>query len=143
MSVSVESIKCPDCGAHLEIEGKRDTMFCNFCGAKVVLSNDNEYVYRHVDEAEIMRAETEAKRAETERLMQLKELEKAEEDKKAAEKSKKNRLYICLSLVVFGIIFMILGFSFHVKPNLSGLAILGIILLVASLIIWIKGNKKK
>ena len=77
MSVSVKSIKCPDCGAHLEIEGKRDTMFCNFCGAKVVLSNDNEYVYRHVDEAEIMRAETEAKRAETERLMQLKELEKA------------------------------------------------------------------
>ena len=143
MSVSVKSIKCPDCGAQLEIGEKRDTMFCNYCGAKVVLTNDNEYVYRHVDEAEIMRAETEAKRAESERLMQLKELEKAEEDKKAAEKSKKNRMYICLSLVVLGVIFMILGFSFYVKPNLSGLAILGVILLIASLVIWIKGNKKK
>ena len=143
MSVSVKSINCPDCGAHLQVEGKRDTIFCEYCGAKVMLTNDNEYIYRHVDEAEILRAETEAKRLENERLLKLKEIEKAEEAKKAAEKAKKTRMFICLGIVALGVIVMVLGITFGAKPDQKGgLFILGIILLIVALIIWISGNKK-
>lgn len=59
MAITLNSIKCPECGATLNIESNRNQFFCSYCGAKVVLTNENEYVYRHIDEAEITRAETE------------------------------------------------------------------------------------
>ena len=43
-----------------------------YCGAKVLISNENEYVFRQVDEAGIQKAETE-------RLIKLKELELQEQ----------------------------------------------------------------
>lgn len=142
MSISLKSVKCPECGAQLEFEEGRSTMFCNYCGAKIVLTNENEYIYHHIDDAEIKRAETEAIRAETERLIQMKAMETAEEDRKAKEKSKKNSLYISIILAVLGILLMVIGFIFTIKPNLTGLAILGLLLLIVSLIVWIRSRKK-
>lgn len=72
------SLKCPDCGAHLEIEDNRTEFFCTYCGAHVMLNNENEYIYRHVDEAKIK--ETEAEYAY--RLKQLELEEKREEQAK-------------------------------------------------------------
>ncbi len=62
------SVKCPDCGQTLSIEENRTQAFCSYCGAKVLLSNENEYVVRQIDEAGVQKAETE-------RLVRLKELE--------------------------------------------------------------------
>ena len=45
------SVKCPDCGQTLSIEENRTQAFCTYCGAKVLISNENEYVFRKVDEA--------------------------------------------------------------------------------------------
>jgi len=34
MSVELISVKCPECGASLDIEEGRRQMFCSYCGAK-------------------------------------------------------------------------------------------------------------
>lgn len=61
MSVSVKSVRCPDCNAALEIEEGRKQCFCSYCGAKIELFNDNEYelITRHIDEAALEKARTE------------------------------------------------------------------------------------
>ena len=65
MDVKLVSVKCPECGATLDIEEDRRQAFCTYCGAKVILQNENEHIYRHIDEAEV-------KQAETERIIRLK-----------------------------------------------------------------------
>lgn len=68
MAVKFTTVKCPECGASLQMEEGREKMFCSYCGSQVVMTNENEYIYRHIDEAGI-------KQAETERIVKLKELE--------------------------------------------------------------------
>ena len=42
--------------------------FCTYCGAKVLIHNENEFIFRNVDEAGI-------KQAETDRMIRMRELE--------------------------------------------------------------------
>ena len=79
MAYKLISVKCPDCGQTLSIEENRTQAFCTYCGAKVLISNENEYVFRQVDEAGIQKAETE-------RLIKLKELELQEQREARAER---------------------------------------------------------
>lgn len=51
------SVKCPECGAALQFEEGRKTAFCSYCGAKILLHNENEHIYRNINEAEIRQAE--------------------------------------------------------------------------------------
>ncbi len=74
MAVELISVKCPECGATLNLEEDREQAFCSYCGARILLRNDNEYTYRHINEAEI-------KQAETDRMVRLKELELAEKSR--------------------------------------------------------------
>ena len=48
--VKVVELKCPSCNAALTLEEGREQIFCQYCGAKVVLHNENEHIYRHIDE---------------------------------------------------------------------------------------------
>ncbi len=73
--IKLVSVKCPDCGAALQFEEGRQTAFCSYCGAKILLHNENEYIYRNIDEAEI-------KQAENERVYMMKELELEEKEDK-------------------------------------------------------------
>ena len=68
MSIRFYAVKCPDCGATLDIEEGRKQLFCSFCGANVIVTNENEYIYREIDEARI-------KEAEIEQAIRIKELE--------------------------------------------------------------------
>ena len=72
MSVSFQSVRCPDCGAYLSVEEGKKSIFCSYCGANVIVTNDNEYINREVNEADIIRAETE-------RMVKLHELEQEKE----------------------------------------------------------------
>ena len=65
MAIKMVSVRCPDCGASLDIEEGRRQIFCSYCGSKVIIQNDNEYIYRTVDEAEV-------RQADTQRLVMLK-----------------------------------------------------------------------
>lgn len=81
MAIKFISVKCPDCGANLDVEEGRKQLFCSYCGAKVIINNDNEYIYRHIDEAKI-------RQAEIDETIRLKELEIEEKEK---EKSRNGR----------------------------------------------------
>lgn len=58
MAIKFISVKCPECGASLPIEEGRKQVFCSYCGTKVMVTNENEYIYRHIDEADVKKAET-------------------------------------------------------------------------------------
>ena len=73
--VRLISVKCPDCGAALQFEEGRNMAFCSYCGAKILLHNENEYIYRNIDEAEV-------KQAENDRIYMMKELELEEKQEK-------------------------------------------------------------
>lgn len=64
MAVKFISIKCPECGANLEMEQDRKVMFCSYCGRKIMMVDENEFKYdvthRHVDVAKIREVEENA-----------------------------------------------------------------------------------
>ena len=58
--------KCTSCGATFsQFKNSTNFAFCTYCGSKVLINNENEHIYRHIDEAEI-------KKAETEQMVQMK-----------------------------------------------------------------------
>lgn len=82
-------LKCPSCGAQLSVEEGRDYTFCQYCGTKIILEKDNVFIYRHIDDADI-------KRAETERIIKLKELE-------IEERSHKKRSVQKIAMLIWAI----------------------------------------
>ncbi|EAE2458034.1 zinc ribbon domain-containing protein [Enterococcus faecalis] len=103
MGIQFVSVKCPECGAALNIEEGREQIFCSYCGTKIMVHNDNEHIYRHIDEAGI-------KQAETERIVKMKQMELAEKKRLVSEKMTKTKIKISLILAVVGILMMSLGY---------------------------------
>lgn len=95
-------LKCTSCGANLSIEEKREFLFCQYCGAKLILDNENEYIDRHIDEADVIRAETE-------QLVKLKELEIAQKKHEENKKIVQFMVIITLLGVLIGIICFIIA----------------------------------
>lgn len=102
MGVSFTSVKCPECGASLPIEEGRTQIFCSYCGTKVLVTNDNEHIYRHIDEAEITQAETD-------RIIRLKELEM-----KQAQQQHNYQTRRILTYVWIGLIFAIIALCLYI-----------------------------
>ncbi len=98
MSVNFTSVKCPECGASLPIEEGRTQVFCSYCGTKVIVTNDNEYIYRHIDEAGV-------KQAETDRMIRLRQLEL--EEAQAQQNAKLRSTLMKIWIPVSGIIILI------------------------------------
>ena len=86
------SLKCPECGAALQIESDRKTAFCSYCGAKVIVHNENEHIFRNIDEAEI-------KQTETDRILTMKELEL--EEKESVHRRTLTFIWIILTVLLF------------------------------------------
>ena len=97
MAVKFTSVKCPECGANLPIEEGREKIFCSYCGTQIIVTNENEHTYRHVDEAEV-------KRAETEQLVHLKELELEEKENERSRKGRNTAFAIAGTLAIIGAI---------------------------------------
>lgn len=106
MAINFISVKCPDCGAALDVEEGRKQLFCSFCGSSVMVQNDNEHIYRHIDEAGI-------KHEETERMIKLKELEieEAQANRNAKLRDILMKIWIPASIIVavIGIGIMLFG----------------------------------
>ena len=98
MAIKLNSVKCPECGASLPIEEGRTQVFCSYCGTKVIVTNDNEHIYRHIDEAGV-------KQAETNRMVRMRELDL--EEKRAAQGNSIKKvltiIWLVLSLIVIAI----------------------------------------
>ncbi len=104
MAVELISVKCPECGATLNLEEDREQAFCTYCGARILLRNDNEYTYRHINEAEI-------KQAETERIVRLKELELAEKKQADTERTRSLKIKISLIMAAAGALLIAIGIT--------------------------------
>lgn len=112
MAIQFVTIRCPECGADLQIEDGREYAFCTYCGAKVMIANDNEHIYRTIDEARI-------KQAETERMVRLKELEMQEKTTFPKKILVAVWLMACIILLITGIV----GFATE-NEGLGGVSLL-------------------
>ena len=133
MAVRFVSVKCPNCNASLNIEEERTTVFCTYCGSKVLMQNENEYVYREIDEAGM-------KQAETDRIIRLKQMELEEKKLAAAEKTKQVKILFTVVLAAVGILIMIIGFSPAFADSFLG--IVGMFPLLGSVCIWLMSGKE-
>lgn len=97
------SLKCPECGATLSAEENQKQMFCMYCGAKIMMTNENEHIYRHIDEARIRQAEADMRQAEIARTVRLRELEMAERQRKAAGRMTGLKIVVTILLLIAGI----------------------------------------
>lgn len=92
-------LRCPSCGAALQVGDDREFIYCEYCGTKILINDENKYTYHRIDDAAI-------KRAETERDIAMKKLEM--EEKKRADDKKRFVLKLVISAILIGIgIFMI------------------------------------
>ena len=132
MAIRFVSVKCPECGAALDIEEGRKQIFCSYCGSKVMIENENEHIYRNIDEARI-------RQAETDRQVQLKKMEIIERKRAAAEKAKKTRLQLTVILVIVTLIFLGVGFG---TDNL-GLSMPGLAGVYILMFMWISSREDK
>lgn len=95
MSVQLIAVKCPACGADINVENTREFSFCTYCGTKILMNNENEHIYRNIDEARI-------KEAETDRMIRLRELELEEKENSRGRKSIFVAYGIALAFVLIG-----------------------------------------
>lgn len=108
MAIKFTTVKCPECGADLPVEEGRKQIFCSYCGSKIIITNENEYIYRHVNVAEI-------KQTESEQKIRLKELELEEN---AENRSRKGRIVA----YIIALIFVVIGaICFIVDSGLFGM----------------------
>lgn len=111
MAISFISIKCPECGAQLNIDEGRSMTFCQYCGTKILINNENEFIYRTVDEAAVKQAEIEKMRLEIEekkRAAEEKEKAEAIAQKKVAAR-KLGIVTLCLFLLGVGFVVIFKG----------------------------------
>ncbi|MBR6090053.1 MAG: zinc ribbon domain-containing protein [Anaerolineaceae bacterium] len=126
------SVKCPDCGAALQFEEGRQTAFCSYCGAKILLHNENEHIYRNIDEAGI-------KQAENDRVYMMKELE-------MEEKEDRHRRIMTFLWLFITIAFFAVGFYFvQTDGYISGwiIILLGILIGEFGLLVFTENRKKR
>ena len=100
MAITLMSVKCPDCGQTLSIEADRTQAFCSYCGAKILITNENEFVVRQVDEAGI-------KKAETDRIVRMRELEMAEKNSSLRKVLTIIWLIVTLILLTIAVVLML------------------------------------
>lgn len=128
MAIKLITVKCPACGADLNIEEGRKQLFCSYCGTKVIIDNDNEYIYRHIDEASI-------KQTEADTMLRIKALELEEKENERSRKGRKVAYTIAALFVIIGILILFFN-SVGIWAIIAG----G---LIASLTYISNDNKKK
>lgn len=93
--MKIQALKCPECVASLEIEEGLEYCFCKYCGCKIMIQDENKQTYRHIDEADV-------KRAETERIIQIKEME-------LEEKERNRKKYYIIAWIIAIVVLLFLG----------------------------------
>lgn len=137
MSVSIKSMKCPECGASLSMDSEKPLKFCSFCGSNLLILNENEQIIRHVDEAKL-------KQAETEQMVRLKELELQEKEAEELRKRKAVRRKTGLILLIAGLLLTIIGMIVQDSNDKVGstIGVIGIFILLADLIYWLASKPR-
>ena len=132
MAITVNAVKCPSCGADLPVEEGREKIFCSFCGTPIVITNENEHIYRHIDEAGI-------KQAETDRMVELKKLEILEKKRAEAEKRKSLKMKLSIALGAAAVIFILIGYA----GDAYGFIMPGMVCAIILMYMWIGNMNSK
>ena len=112
MAVEMISVKCPECGASVELDQRKRSAVCSYCGTKIIMHDDNTISIR--DEAEIIHAETE-------QAVKFKQMEMRENRQLKDLRLGKKSLKIAGLLAVIGIVFgIIIGPMLSFLPDVSG-----------------------
>ncbi len=135
MAIKFVSIKCPECGSALNIEEGRQQCFCSYCGTKIMIQNDNEYIYRHIDEAGV-------KQAETDQMIRMRQMAMAEKQQTEDRKILRLKIIISLILAIVGSILLVVGSlageaSGNPDSDLYMLSFVGMFALLGIAYIWL------
>lgn len=126
------SLKCPECGADIDIEEGHKQCFCKYCGTKILIDDGNStYTYRKVDEARI-------KEAEVDKAIRLKELEIEQEKNLQLEKTKELKTKFTIILCAIALISFIISYM-----TSSNLGYVGNWALIICVVMWKFGKKKQ
>lgn len=115
--ITMVNLKCPNCGGELQVESDREFCFCQYCGTKILLSDENKktininknVTYTTVNEADKLRAENE-------RL-------KFEAEQSSKKETKEKQIRFSKTLLKFGPIVAIVGFIIDkIAPSTSDIA---------------------
>lgn len=112
MAVTMVPLVCPNCGGTSDVDASREFAFCSYCGAKIMLRDDNHYRMTYTDEAQLARAQAD-------REIRLKELE---QEAKQFESHRKLGTY----LLIAGAVMLVIGYVFSKIEALAILDFLGI-----------------
>ena len=96
-------LKCPACGASIEVERNRDSCFCSYCGTKVYVDDETHRVEitKNIRYHKIYTDEAKIRKIESEERMQ--EQRFAAEQKARKDDNRSVLVYMLLLLVVFAI----------------------------------------
>ncbi len=100
MAIQAVMMKCPACGADIPMEDGQRTVYCSYCGSKLMLQNDNEHIIRNIDEARV-------KEAETERILKLRALDIQEQEKARIRRMKGLSYKTALGIGAVGLVFLL------------------------------------
>ena len=105
MAITFNSVKCPECGANLPVEEGRDKLFCSYCGTQVIVTNENEHIYRYIDETGIVQSDNSKE-------VRMRELD-IEERRGFFEDSLRKTLIIIWIVVSLVLIIIAIGVMFY------------------------------
>lgn len=126
--INLIKLQCPNCSANLEVDASLKQCFCQYCGTKLLINNENEKTIKIVNEADMARAtyeymlmksqlESNADLAQLNAKKQMYEFEK----KKAGDLSKKATACTIWTIVfAFGALLAAVG---HDTPELRAILI--------------------
>ncbi len=92
------ALTCPNCGSNLSVEEGRTFTYCEYCGTKVMIHDENTQTIHTIDEAAI-------KRAENERYAQEMQIQLQERERKMRGRFLVGwigTVLLCVTLVVIG-----------------------------------------
>lgn len=106
-------LECPNCHAQLNIENGLDTFFCQYCGSKIILSEQNPEIVRA--KVEMHKTDTLAnlEKAKLQHEMDMKKFDAEERERRrlADNKTSNEVLIICICMIFIGLVIMFFASS--------------------------------
>ena len=103
--MKIISLRCPECNATLHIDEGVNECYCQYCGAKLFLDDENVSVihtYRKVDEARL-------KEAEIRKELKMKRMELEKEEREKEREDEKRKTIINAIILIAAVVIMSLG----------------------------------
>ena len=107
-------LRCPDCGAELEVDSSREFCFCQYCGTKIIFEDQNASVRRtkarlktidkFLDQREAQHArKIDAQKLRDEAKIKAQERKQEFKERKFEEKQRTKKRNMIISLVLLAV----------------------------------------